>query len=72
MIVLHTDKYDADVPTTRRYPRTLWEAFPDMRTPSIERPAPRDVTNAGHRLIVAVGIVVACATVALIATGVMQ
>jgi hypothetical protein len=65
MVLLNTETYDGDVPTTRRFPRALWEAFPDTRAPSIELPAPRKAVNEwGHRAVLAVGIVVLCVVIA--------
>lgn len=35
----HMDNRPNDAPTTRRYPRSLSDAFPDERAPAVERPA---------------------------------
>lgn|GEM_PF-2722196 len=45
-------------PTTRRYPRTLAEAFPDVRAAALERPAAvsRLDRYAGIALAVLIGI----------------
>lgn len=47
-------------PTTRRYPRTLAEAFPDVRAPAIERPRPipRFDRIAGVALAIVLGVFV--------------
>lgn len=56
--------------TTRRYPRTLAEAFPDVRAPAIERPAPR-IGPAGW-LVVSILAVLACAGVAHIVASIWR
>jgi len=56
-------------PTTRRYPRSLSDAFPDVRAHCIERPKRFDVTRAGHRAVLLVSIVGALALIAVLFTG---
>ena len=50
--------------TTRRFSRSLAEAFPDVRAYCIERPQRFDIERAGHRFILAIGIVGVAAFVA--------
>ena len=56
-------------PTTRRHPRSLSDAFPDVRAHCIEGPARYDVTRAGHRAVLAVSIVGAIAVVGALLIG---
>lgn len=56
--------------TTRRYPRSLAEAFPDERAYCIERPRRvYDYTHAGHRLVAALALVGVCAFIVFGFTG---
>jgi hypothetical protein len=60
-------------PTARRYPRSLSEAFADVRAPAIQCYRPHfDVTRAGHRAVLAVGIVGLATFAILLLAGWMQ
>ena len=58
-------------PTTRRFARSLAEAFPDVRFAAIERPAPSfsRVNSMGHRLVVAICLVGLAALIVIFFTG---
>lgn len=57
--------------TTRRYPRSLAEAFPDVRAPAIERPAEPRIGIAGT-LVMAVVLVLLCLGVVHVAATAME
>lgn len=56
--------------TTRRFPRSLAEAFPDERACAIERPR-RDLISAGHRAVTWISVVGLVLVVFTIAMGVL-
>ena len=61
MSMIVYDSEFGEMPTTRRFARTLSEAFPDERFAAIELPQQsfRRACNAGHRAVVLLPAVVA-------------
>lgn len=59
--------------TVRKYPRSMQEAFPRDYAAAIEQPSSGyDVTNAGHRLVLAIALVGICALIAALLAGWLQ